>query len=160
MAGYGADQSFGDWLAANGYVMPEGSPSAAVLRQRGSSYIDGLYGARFPGTPTNGIAQERAWPRTGAVAASGEAIASDAIPNAVIEASYFAAYYEAQNPGALTVAASAAGAVKREKVGSLETEYFEASGSAAANAIPVLSAVEGLLAPILAPADFPAVLVV
>lgn len=160
MAGYGTDEGMTAWLASNGYSLPDGAPAVAVLRQRGSTYIDGLYGARFPGTPTDGIAQERAWPRTSATSSYGEAIASDAVPDAVVQASYFAAYYEAENSGALAVSASAAAQVKREKVGSLETEYFEPGGSAAANATPVLSAVEGLLAPLLIPANEPWVLVV
>lgn len=160
MAGYGDDAAFITWLAGYGYSLPEGAPSVAVLRQRGSAYIDGTYAARFPGTPTGGLAQERAWPRTGAETTYGESIGAAVTPTAVVEASYVAAYYEAQNPDGLAVTATAAGAIKREKVGSLETEYFEGSGSAVANATPVLSAVEGLLAALLTPTDFPAVLVV
>ncbi|WP_318012501.1 DnaT-like ssDNA-binding protein [Mesorhizobium sp. BR1-1-13] len=43
--------------------------------------------ARFSGQPTGGINQERAWPRTGATA-YGSALASDLIPQRVIDASY------------------------------------------------------------------------
>ncbi|CAN7169527.1 DnaT-like ssDNA-binding protein [Brevundimonas sp. LjRoot202] len=148
MAGYGDDSGFTDWLADNGHTLPDGALSSAVLRQRGSVYVDGLYGARFTGVPTDGVMQERAWPRTGATA-YGSDIASDAIPSAVVQASYAAALYEAENPGGLSVAVTAAGAVKREKVGPLETEYFEGTGDVAADATPALSIVQGLLTPFL-----------
>lgn len=150
MAGYGSDEDFDAWLAANGYELTE-EIGRSVLRQRGSAYIDGLYGARFSGTPTGGISQERAWPRTGATA-YGAAISDSQIPEAVVQASYAAAYYEDQNPGGLAVAISTAQAVKREKVGSLEVEYFGADGVTALEAAtPTLLAVEGLLAPLLVP---------
>ena len=151
MAGYGTDEGLTAWLAANGYTMPEGAPQPAILRQRGSSYVDGLYGPRFSGYPTGGFEQERAFPRTCATFATyGTQIPTDLIPRAVIEASYAAAYYEATNPDGLSAAVTAAGAVKREKVDVIEVEYFQGSGSAVENATVVLSSVEGLLAPFFA----------
>ena len=66
MAGYGDDDGFQAFLTANGYTLPDGAPAAAVLRQRGSVYVDGTYSLRFSGSPTGGAAQEREWPRTGA----------------------------------------------------------------------------------------------
>ncbi len=149
MAGYGSDAGFQDWLITNGHVLPEGALAPAILRQRGSQYIDGLYGSRFSGQPTGGFEQERAWPRTGASAA-GQDIPTDVIPKAIIEAAYHAAYQEAQSPGSLSVAASTSGAVKREKVDVLEIEYAAGSGDAVADATVRLSAVEGLLAPFFA----------
>lgn len=148
MSGYGDDTGLDAWLASNGYVLPPGAPTKPVLRQRGSSYIDGLYGPRFGGNPTGGFAQERAWPRSGAIA-FGQAIPDDLIPVPVINSSYAAAYYEAQNPGALQAVASGQAQIKREKTDVLETEYFVGSGDALADATPLLSAVEGLLAPFL-----------
>lgn len=160
MAGYGSDEGLTAWLAENGHTLPEGAPSEAVLRQRGSSFLDATYGGRFPGSPTDGITQDRAWPRTGAEA-YGTAIADDVIPNAVIEASYAAAFYEAQNPGGLAVVATPGQAVKREKVGSIEVEYQSGEGSALEAATPMLLAVEGLLAPFLvSTARMPMVMVV
>lgn len=147
MAGYGDDSGFAAWLADNGHSLPEGSLSSAVLRQRGSAYIDGVYGSRFPGVPTDGVAQERAWPRTGATAYGSE-IASDTIPTAVVQASYAAALYEAENPGGLSAATSGAAAVKREKVGPLEVEYAASSGDVLADATIRLAVVEGLLSPL------------
>lgn len=152
MAGYGDDSAFTAWLAANGYELPEAAPTPAILRQRGAAYVDGLYGPRARGVPAGGYAQERAWPRTGATA-YGSAIPDDIIPDAWVQASYHAALYEAENPGGLAVVATGAGAIKREKTGPLETEYFEGSGNAATDATPILSAVEGLVAPFVIPDD-------
>lgn len=149
MAGYGSDAGFQDWLVTNGHVLPEGALAPAILRQRGSQYIDGLYGSRFAGQPTGGFEQERAWPRTGAVA-SGQSIPSGVVPVAIKQASYHAAYQEALSPGCLSVAASASGAVKREKVDVLEVEYAAGSGDAIADTMVRFSAVEGSLAPFFA----------
>lgn len=151
MAGYGTDEAFAAWLTANGYTLPGGAATPAVLRQRGSSYIDGTYGPRFSGTPAGGFAQERAWPRTGAYA-YGSAIGSDVVPDAVVQASYFAAYAEALSPGSLSVTVTPGRQVKRQKVDTIEREFFEAGGDPVAAARPVITAVEGLLAPFLVPA--------
>ena len=162
MAGYGDDAGFTAWLDVNGYTLPEGAPSAAVLRQRGAAYVDGLYGPRFSGIPTGGFSQERQWPRTGAYA-YGQPIPGDTIPDAVIKASYAAAWQEASDPGSLSVFGSAATAIKRERVeGAVEVEYQTSSGGWSAESLsPVLTSVEGLLAPFLVPAGgFPSILVV
>lgn len=148
MAGYGSEAGFTAWLAENGHVLPAGAPTPAILLQRGGQYVDNTYGSRFWGVPTLGIAQERAWPRTGAKA-YGQTIPDDTIPAAVEQASYAAAHHEAQNPGSLSVAASQASAVKREKVDVLEVEYVAGSGDVVADATVRLTAVEGLLGPFL-----------
>jgi hypothetical protein len=162
MAGYGDDSGFNTWLTETGYVLPVGAPSAEVLRNRGAGYIDAVYGARFSGIPTGGFAQERAWPRTGAYA-YGQPIGDSIIPDAVIKASYAAAWQEASAPGSLSVVGSAATAVKREKVeGAVEVEYQANSGSWTAESLRmVLTSVEGLLQPFLTSAvGCPAILVV
>lgn len=162
MAGYGSDSGFADWLTENGYTLPVGSPSAAVLRNRGAAYTDGVYGARFSGIPTGGFAQERAWPRTGAYA-YGQPIGDSIIPDAVIKASYAAAWQEASSPGSLSASGSEASRVKREKVeGAVEVEYQASSGSfSASSLVTLLTDVEGLLAPFLKPTTgMPAILVV
>jgi len=149
MAGYGTDEKITAWLAEAGLSLPLNSSTPAILRQRGSQYLDGVYGSRFSGAPTGGFEQERAWPRVGACA-HGQAIPSDIVPVAIEHASYHAAYQEAVSPGSLSVAASTSGAVKREKVDSLEVEYVAGSGDAVADALVRISAVEGLLAPFFA----------
>ena len=153
MGGYGTDDGFTSWLASNGYALPVGAPTAAVLRQRGSSYIDATYGPRFVGQPTGGFTQERAWPRTGAVA-HGTAVPNDVVPEAVTSASYEAAYQEAVSSGSLTAVGSTAARVKREKVeGAVEVEYQSTFGSKtlAEDMTVVVTSIEGLLAPYLGP---------
>lgn len=147
---YGSDSGFTAWLALNGLTLPAGAPDAAILRQRGSQYVDNTYGPRFWGVPTGGFAQERAWPRTGAKA-YGQDIPDDVTPVAVEHASYAAAHQEAIKLGSLSVSATATGAVKRKKIGPIEKEFFEGSGNVVADGTLKLSAVEGLLAPCLKP---------
>lgn len=159
MAGYGDDSGLSDWLAANGLSLPSGAPSLAVLRERGSVYLDGTYGTRFPGYPTGGIEQERAWPRTDAFAFGNE-IASDVIPTAIVNASYVAAYAEAVSPGSLSVSYTPGTTKVLTKVDKIEWDVI-GDASAEGAMIPVLSAVEGLLAPFLLPVrGVPAILVV
>lgn len=148
MAGYGDDQGFDDWLASNGYDLSEDAPAVAVLRQRASDYLDGLYESRFVGFRADPLNQDRAWPRTGAVV-QGVAVPADLVPPAVERASYAAALHEALNPGALSVSASQAGAIKRKKIDVIEKEFFEGSGNAVADATVRLSVVEGALSPYL-----------
>ncbi|TPL06680.1 DnaT-like ssDNA-binding protein [Mesorhizobium sp. B2-4-11] len=150
MAGYGTDDGFTAYATAAGYTVPAGSIPGA--RQRGSAYIDGTYGLRFSGQPTGGIDQERAWPRIGATA-YGAALASDLIPQRVIDASYEAAYLELTKPGSLSVSFDPAKRVKRQKVEGLEREFFEPGddGNIFAPNAPVSSIIDGLLAPLIGP---------
>lgn len=156
MAGYGDDDGFTTWLSENGYTLPVGAPAAAVLRQRGSVYIDGTYLSRFSGTPTDGAAQDREWPRTSATDRYGNALASDTVPTRIVEASYMAAWLEASSPGALVGSGSAAAAVKRERVeGAVEVEYQTGKAWSSADLVPMFSAIEAILAPLLiAPAPY------
>lgn len=126
MAGFGDDSGFNDWLTANGYSLPSGAPTPAVLRERGSSYIDATYGARFKGVPTGGFDQERSWPRSGAVV-NCSTIPDDVVPLAIVNASYRAAWVEANAPGSLSPGGgTGSGVVKRQKVDTIEREFFEA----------------------------------
>ncbi|WP_018428224.1 DnaT-like ssDNA-binding protein [Hoeflea sp. 108] len=159
MPGYGTNEGFTTYATAAGYTVPAGDIGAA--RQRGSAYIDGAYGARFTGIPTGGIDQERAWPRTGA-SAFGSALASDIVPLRVVNASYEAAYIELKQPGSLSVVTDPAKRVKRQKVDTIEREFFEpGGGSVFAPDTPVSSVIEGILAPLIGPPfDLPAIAVV
>ena len=147
MAGYGSDDGFTAFLDENGFSLPAGAPSKAALRQRGSVHVDAH---TFDGAPTAGFAQDRAWPRVGATAYGAE-VPSDVIPAAIVQASYAAGYYEAQNEGALSTRSSADLRIKkkRERVEGVvdeETEYF-GSNDAVASATVTIPMVEGLLAP-------------
>lgn len=162
MAGYGTDEGLTAYAAANGLTLPEGGNLAAA-RQRGSLYVDAVYGGRFPGQPTGGISQEREWPRTGAVDAYGNELPSDTVPSRVEWAAYEAAIVEVSDPWALSPVAVAAEMVKREKVGPIEQEFF-ASGSAAEALTPTVTAIDGILRTLLVGISFdellPAILVV
>ncbi|MNT44860.1 hypothetical protein D3C72_1814070 [compost metagenome] len=124
MAGHGTTEGFEAWLSARGHTLPAAAPSPAILLQRADDYLDAVYGARLA-----------------------NAEPSAALTLALERATYAAAWQEAQSPGSLSASATTAGAVKREKVGSLEVEYIEGSGDVLADATVRLSAVEGLLAP-------------
>ncbi|MGN6146898.1 MAG: DnaT-like ssDNA-binding protein [Mesorhizobium sp.] len=159
MAGYGTDEAFATWMTENGYSLSEDTPDAAVLRQRGSSYIDATYGPRFTGVPADPT-QDREWPRTGAYI-FGTALADSVIPNRVVEASYRAAYIAATNPGALSVVIDPNRMVKRQKVDTIEREFFEpGAGVKGVLTASVSSDIEGLLAPLLTPVSGPAIMVV
>lgn len=159
MAGYGDDSTFEAWATENGYTLPTGGLSAEVLRNRGAAYIDGVYGARFSGIPTGGFEQERAWPRTGAYA-FGQPIGDSIIPDAVIKASYAAAWQEASSPGSLNASYTPGTQKVLTKVDKIEWEVIGDSSKEGAMSL-VLTAVEGLLVPFLSPAgSFPAILVV
>lgn len=150
MAGYGDNTKAQAYWQAAGYVVPENTPVADITaaRQRGSMFVD-RYEFKFPGTRTDGFAQERAWPRTGAETYYGDAIPSDAIPVAIENASYEAAFLELTNPGSLSPVVTGSATVKREKVGQLEVEYASSSSMSVedivALATPVVTSIEGLL---------------
>lgn len=158
MAGYGDDSGLQAWLDSYGYTLPDTAPSLAVLRQRGSDYLDGLYAAvsaqdtgyTWSGDVSDPIEQERAWPRTGAYAGS-VAISSDAIPPAVVRASYYAAYIEGSKAGSLSAMASNASRAVRKKVDTIEVQYSDpgASGDIGMDAAPVNTAIFGMVKPFL-----------
>ena len=151
MAGYGSNEAFRAYATDAGYVIPDGTSDAdiAAARQRGSIVID-RYEMKFSGTRTGGFAQERAWPRTGATTYYGEAIPSDVIPAAIVNASYEAAFLELTNPGSLLPVITPGAAVKREKIGQLEVEYQQTPSSATVDdlvrlATPIVTIIEGML---------------
>lgn len=156
MAGYGENAGFTAYAEAAGYVVPGGTtaPHITAARQRGSMVID-RYEKHFSGRRTGGWQQERAWPRTGATTYYGEAIPDDVIPEAIINASYEAAFLELTNPGSLSPVVTGSSTVKREKVGQLEVEYAASSSTSVTDmvalATPVVTVIEGLLWPFLCP---------
>lgn len=150
MAGYGTPSGFQAWLDARGYVLPDGSPDPAILLQRASDYVDAVYGERFTGSPVD-VTQERAWPRQNAVV-YGQILLSSVVPTAIEQATYRAAYAEAQSPGLLSpVTAASKSGIKREKAEGFEREYFESRSAVLA---PLFSEVEGLLARFLVPLKY------
>lgn len=133
MDGYGTDQGFSDWLGAMGYVLPEDAPDPAVLRLRGSVYLDATYGGKWSGQPAD-PEQDRAWPRVGALIGCEVPIAPDYVPAGIVTASYRAAWLEAQQPGVLDFAATPGGRIAKQKAGPVERAFHD-DGPAAAGSL-------------------------
>lgn len=155
MTPYGTEIDFYAYAAFMGYHVPPGDIRPALAR--GSVYIDGLYGDRFSGKPAEPD-QDRAWPRTGA-AAYDQALADDLIPQRVISAAYEAALVELRKPGALSIFLDPSKRVKRQKVDTIEREFFDPGDDLLASATPILTTIGGLLSPLLVQ-PVPAILVV
>lgn len=70
-----------------------------------SEWLDGKYGDRFYGHPTDGYTQTRQWPREAAYTNSTPSYTflPDEIPTEVVEAVYEVAWREANEPGCLSV---------------------------------------------------------
>ena len=146
MAAYGDDAGFEAWLAEQGYVLPDDAPTAAVLRARGSIYVDS-YEKFWTGQRTGGVMQELGWPRTGATVNCTMPVPNDVIPPAVITASYRAAWLEAETPGILKGSSGTSGSrVRRQKVDVIEREFFD-DGKAEIGGGPsfIDSQIDGLL---------------
>lgn len=159
MAGYGTDEGFAAWAAGAGHSVPAGT--VATARQRGSDYIDGLYGRRFSGRPAGGGAQEREWPRSGAVDYHGQSVPSDAVPERVVNAAYEATLIELTSPGSLSVMLTPDQRKVLTKVDRIEWEVVAGgTGNGIADATPTSTRIEGLLWPLLVRTDEPAIMVV
>lgn len=146
MAAYGDDEGFEAWLAEQGLVLPDEAPTPAVLRARGSLYVDS-YEKFWTGQRAGGVTQELGWPRSGATVNCTMAIPDDVIPPAVITAAYRAGWLDAVTPGILNGSAGAAGSrVKRQKVDVIEREFFD-DGKAEIGGGPsfIDSQIDGLL---------------
>lgn len=151
MAFYGTEQGFTDWLAAQGVTLPPDAPSPAVLMQIGSSYVDAAYGYRLTcSQKTGGWEQELAWPRTGHYV-NGQLLPSDLVPQPWIYASYRAAYINATTPGWSTAQVTPGRITRREKVDSIEREFFApgetGGGGSAAPGMPSDAIINGLVTP-------------
>ena len=106
-----------------------------------TEYIDGIFGSRFIGQRT-ASAQALAWPRKNVFMYESTVSLDDAlIPKAIKNATA----YLALESRSVSLASNAGAAVKREKIGPIETEYAVSSGSSSSQLVrfPFLS---GLLA--------------
>lgn len=151
MTSYGDDEGFESWLAAQGLSLPDTAPSVDVLRQLGSAYVDSAYEYRLQcSRRTGGFEQENAWPRTGH-SLNGQAVPSDLIPPAWVHASYRAAYLNAITPGWSTAQVTPGRVTKRERVDTIEREFFAADqgggGGDAAPGMPSDAIINGLVTP-------------
>lgn len=143
---YAAVEAADAYHAARGNTAWAGDPAAkeAALR-RGTEYLDGLYRSRWLGrlaVPGQGLC----WPRACACTADG-VLPSDAIPAALVRACCEAALREIQDPGGLTPDILPGERVVSETVGPLKVDY--AAIRAPTDVLPVIVAVERLVAPLL-----------
>lgn len=148
MAGYGDNTEFQAWLTAQGITLPTTAPTDDVLRQIGSDYVDSAYEHALQcSRRAGGFAQALAWPRTGH-RVNGQSVPDDLIPQAWINASYRAAYLEATTPGWATGSVSPDRITKREKVDTIEREFFaagEVGASDAALGMPSDALINGMI---------------
>ena len=148
MAAYGSDVEFAAYLAGLGLVLPVGAPAPVILREIGSGYIDAAYEWKLACSQrAGGFAQELAWPRSNHTV-NGEVVPDDFVPPAWVNASYRAAYLQAAQPGWATTGADATRQTRREKVDSIEREFFasnEAAGSGVASGMPSDSIINGMV---------------
>jgi|SRR5690625_31289 len=150
---YGTNEGFQEWLSAQGLSLPDDAPSPDVLRQLGSAYVDSAYEYRLQcSRRTGGFEQENAWPRTGHYV-NGQLLPSDLIPTAWIYASYRAAYLNAITPGWSTAQVTPGRVTKRERVDTIEREFFDQSqaggGADSAPGFPSDATINGLVLPFL-----------
>lgn len=148
---YGTDQGFNDYLASQGLTLPTGAPAVAVLRELGSAYVDAAYEWRLTcSSRTGGFNQELAWPRAGQYI-NGQLVPSDLIPVAWVNASYRAGYLSAVTPGWSLSGSDPGRLVKRQKVDTLEREFFSPGDADASKDIapgmPFDAVINGLVAP-------------
>ena len=152
MASYGDDSGFAAWLASQGLTLPVGAPLPAVLRQIGSDYVDNAYGYMlFCSQKTGGWDQEREWPRSSHYV-NGQLVPDTMIPQAWVNAAYRAAYLTALTPGWATTGTDANRQTRREKVDTIEREYFsndDSAGSSVAPGFPSDSIINGMVLPFL-----------
>lgn len=111
---------------ANGAAWPDASEADRTnALTRASRSMDGIYGARFPGSKTGGRAQTLAWPRTGASdQCTNETIPDDEVPVEIERATYVLALAELVTPGATSPSFTPGAVMKREKMDVMERERF------------------------------------
>lgn len=134
---YAAARGRTEWLAAS----PQSQRDQAVIQ--GGDYLKNE--ARYPyrGTRVSYL-QTMPFPRTGASEYRGPTLPSNYVSWRLMDANAELAIRAFASPGSLQPDLERGGAVKREKVDSLETEYFDK-----APVETTIRAVAGILAPLL-----------
>lgn len=131
---------------------PAGPAEAAA--RRATARLDAKYRSRFPGCRTNGRDQGLEWPRSGAFDAECNSIASDEIPQEIIDACCELAIIELADPGSLSPTVTPGKVKKSAKVGDIAVEYAVASG-AVYDQRPVPTVVDDILSSLLTGSSSP-----
>lgn len=134
------------YAAARGHEFSDDADGEAALL-RATTWLDGSYRDRFPGKRTHGRTQALQWPRIDAADTEGSPIASDEIPQEVIDAACEAAIRELAEPGVLSPDYVPAERVTAETVGPISIRYADAKGDDAAR--PVATVIEDILSGLL-----------
>jgi hypothetical protein len=138
----------GNTAWADAASSPDEAREGAIVRA--TQYIDAKYRLRWPGTRKAGRSQRLEWPRSDATDIYGEVIADDSVPQEVADATAEAALREVTAPGSLMPDYVASEKVISETIGKLSVTYSDKLISSGANSVlPVISIIDGILAPIL-----------
>lgn len=121
---------------------------AEAAARRATTWLDATFRARFPGRKANGRSQALEWPRVDACDASGEAIASDEVPNEIVSALCEAAIREKASPGSLSPDVTPGKVKKSAKVGDIAVEYAVGSGTVSEQR-PVATVINDILGSLL-----------
>ena len=144
MAHYGTEAAFEAYCARMGYTAASGDVDPAL--ERATAYLDGHYGARYPGKPTGGYEQVLGWPRTGATNCQGYVVPSDVVPKEIEAATYEAALRELATPSYLSPDVITGQIKKSVSVdGAVSVTYADAEGGLVASQTPTLTIVDSML---------------
>lgn len=136
---YHADRNNADWSGTNI------NKQAALIR--GTTFVDGVFGDRFPGNRTYRRSQGLSWPRYPAYDSEGNFISSDVLPKEYVQACFEAAVRELVTPGVLSPDIIAGERLTVETIGPLTFEYALPQGSTDIRTIATL--IHEILKPIL-----------
>lgn len=125
MTAYGSTDGYKAWADARGVAYADKTDDEIdQARLRASEYVDAAYRDSFDGVRTEGRAQDREWPRTGACDREGNPLPGDAVPDEIDNATYEGTKRELASPGSLNPDIKpGGGVVRRVKAGSVEVEY-------------------------------------
>lgn len=153
MAAYGDNTDFRVWAESLGLCLDGSEVRVEALRTQGSLYLDSAYEYKLQCSErSGGWTQELAWPRKGHRDANGREVPDDLIPPQWITASYRAAYLISVNPAWASNSRDVSRITKREKVDTIEREFFkdgEAGSSLAAAGMASDGMIEGLIKPLM-----------
>lgn len=145
MAAYGSDQDFLLFLAGQGLSLPPGAPAPLVLRTIGSAYVDAAYEhALACSERADPFNQDLAWPRRGAKLKD-RPVPDNLVPRPWVLASYRAAWLQASSPGWAMGGRDPSRITRREKVGAIEREFFEAGKAGPVGRVAPGFNVDGLI---------------